>query len=148
MGRIFIKIKELWWLVLIVAVAAILMLVPTKSGFPGKDYMGCQDTDPKYKSYCLVTKINNLSTDTEGKTVVTVPVSDSKETRDYTFELNSDHGLKLGDKVFLNISPWNNTDYVFINHDSNLLITIIDMAFEASQGPTAEIDFKTMKENK
>ena len=148
MDRTAAFLKERWWLILIVAVVAILLLVPTKSGLPGKDHKGCENIDPQYKSYCLTTQIKSISQESGGSTSITLPIAFSDGTSDITFHLKGDRGLKVGDTVFVNLAEWDKRAYLFINSDSNLLVTILDHVFNASPAATAVIDLNTMQETK
>lgn len=148
MDKVVNFLKERWWLILIVAVVAILLLIPTKSGLPDQNYKGCQNTDPQYKSYCLITKIKGVSQESNGTTSLAVPVTFSDGTKDVVFYLTKDRGLKVGDAVFINLAEWDKRAYLFINTDSNLLFTLLARIFNASQGATAVIDLNTMTEIK
>jgi hypothetical protein len=139
-------LRERWWLILFIAVVAILLLIPTKTGLPDQNYNGCINTDPKYKSYCLTTNIKSVSRDTSGSTSITVPVTFSDGTDDITFQLKGDRGLKVNDAVFINLTEWNKRAYLFIDADSNMLVTILNKVFSGSQGVTAIIDLNTLKE--
>lgn len=141
-------LKERWWLILIVAVIAILLVIPTKSGLPDSNYKGCDNSDPKYTSYCFTTSIKSISQDSDKKTSLTVPVKFSDGIQDVTFHLSKDRGLKIGDKVFINLAEWDKRAYIFINSDSRLLFTILAKVLGASQGATAVIDLNTMSEIK
>lgn len=141
-------LRERWWVMLVVAVVAILLLIPTKTGLPGNNYKGCDNTDPQYKSYCLTTKIINISQESNNKTSFTVPIKFSDGTQDVTFHMNKDRGLKVGDTVFINLAEWDKRAFLFINSDSNLLLTILERISDASQGSTAVIDLNTMTEIK
>lgn len=141
-------LKDRWVLILAVAVIAILLLIPTKTGLPGDNYKGCENTDPQYKSYCLTTDIKSVAQDSDGKISITVPIAFSDGTQDVTFHLNKDRGLKVGDKVFINLAEWDKRAYLFINSDSNLFFTILSHVFNGSPGATAVIDLKTMSEIK
>ena len=133
---------------MIIAVIAVLLLIPTKTGLPDSNYKGCDNTDPQYKSYCMTTSIKSVSQDTNGKTAITVPIAFSDGTQDVTFHLSKDRGLKVGDKVFINLAEWDKRAYLFINSDSNLLFTILAHVFNGSQGVTAVIHLNTMSEIK
>lgn len=148
MNKVVASLKERWWLILIVAFVAILLLIPTKTGLPDKSYKGCENSDPKYKSYCLTTDIKSVSQESNGKTSLTVPIDFTDGTQDVTFHLSKDRGLKVGDKVFINLAEWDKRAYLFINSDSNLLFTILTHVFNGSQGATAVIDLNTMTEIK
>lgn len=141
-------LKSIWWVILLVATAAILLLIPTKTGLPDKSYKGCENTDPEYKSYCLTTNIKSISLDSNGKTSLTVPLTFRNGTQEVTFHLAKDRGLRVGDAIFINLAEWDNRAYLFINSDSNLLFTILMHLFNASQGSTAVIDLHTMTEIK
>ena len=133
-------------MILIVAIVAILLSIPTKSGLPDENYKGCENTNPEYKSYCLTTKIKSVSQESVSSTSITVPIKFSDGTEDITFKLNGDRGLKVGDTVFINLAEWDKKAYLFINSDSNMLVTILSQVFNGSQGATAIIDLNTMKE--
>lgn len=148
MNKVVEALKSRWWLILIVAVIAVLLLIPTRSGLPDKNYKGCQNSDPQYKSYCLTTKIKAISQESNGSTSLTVPVEFSDGTQDVTFHLKKDRGLKVGDEVFINLAEWDKRAYLFINGDSNLLFTILSTVFNGSQSATAVIDLNTMTEIK
>lgn len=139
-------LKARWWLILVVAIVAVLLLIPTKTGLPDKNYKGCENTDPQYKSYCLTTQIKSISQESNGSTSITVPIEFSDGTENVTFLLNGNRGLKVGETVFINLADWDKKAYLFINSDSNLLVTLLGHLFGASQGATAKIDLNTMKE--
>ena len=141
-------LKERWWVIMIIAVIAVLLLIPAKTGLPDKNYKGCENTDPQYKSYCLTTKIKSITQESAGSTSITMPVTFSDGTVDVTFHLKGDRGLKVGDVVFINLAEWDKRAYLFINGDSNMLVTILNHVFGGSQGATAIIDLNTMKEVK
>lgn len=144
MDKAIAFLKERWWVILFIAIVAVLLLVPTKSGLPDKDYKGCGVTG----SYCLTTKIKAVSQETDGLSSMTVPITFSDGTDDVTFKLTKDRGLKVGEEVFINLAQDNKKAYLFINGDSNLLFTILSTVFDASQGVTAIIDLNTMTEVK
>lgn len=148
MNKTVAFLRERWWVILIIAVVAVLLLIPTRMGLPDKNYKGCENTDPQYKSYCLTTKIKSISQESAGSTSITVPVTFSDGTNDVTFHLKGDRGLKVGDAVFINLAEWDKRAYLFINGDSNMLVTILNHVFSGSQGATAIIDLNTMKEIK
>lgn len=141
-------LKGKWWLILVVAIVAVLLLIPTKTGLPDKNYKGCENTDPKYTSYCLTTKIKSISQESNGAISLTTPITFTDGREDITFHLKSDRGLKVGDTVFINLAEWDKRAYLFINSDSNLLFTIMTHVFNTSQGATAVIDLNTMTEIK
>lgn len=148
MGKAIEILKSKWWLILIIAIVAVLLLIPTRTGLPDKNYKGCDNSDPQYKSYCLTTKIKSISQESNGSTSFTVPIEFSDGNEDITFYLNRDRGLKVGDTVFINLAEWDKKAYLFIDSDSNLLVTLLGHLFGASQGATAKIDLNTMKEIK
>lgn len=137
-------LKERWWAILFVAVIAVLLLIPTKTGLPDKDYQGCSVKG----SYCLTTKTKTVSQEKDGLTSITVPITFSDGVDDVTFKLAKDRGLKVGDEVFINLAEETKKAYLFINSDSNLLFTILSKLFDSSQGVTAIIDLNTMTEVK
>lgn len=137
-------LKERWWVILIIAIIAVLLLIPTKTGLPDKNYKGCSVNG----SYCLTTKIKAVSQETDGLTSITVPITFSDGADDVTFKLTKDRGLKVGDEVFINLAEDDKKAYLFISSDSNLLVTILSHAFSSSQGVTAIIDLNTMTEVK
>ena len=146
MDKVTEFLKERWWLILIVAVIAVLLVIPTKSGLPTSNYEGCNNTDPQYKSYCFTTDIKGVTRESGEKTAITVPVEFSDGTQDVIFHLSKDRGLKVGDEVFINLAEYDNRAYLFINSDSRLLFTILARVLDASQGVTAVIDLNTMTE--
>lgn len=148
MNQVSEFLKKSWWIILLVAVIAILLLIPTRTGLPNNNYKGCENTDPQYKSYCLTTKIKSVSAESNGAVSLTVPINFSDGNKDVTFQLKKDQGLKVGDTVFINLAEWDKRAYLFIDGDSNLLFTILSHIFNASQGASAVIDLNTMKEIK
>ncbi|HEY4963395.1 MAG TPA: hypothetical protein VIH90_01735 [Candidatus Saccharimonadales bacterium] len=146
MNKTVAFLKERWWIILLVAIVAVLLLIPTKAGLPDKNYKGCENTDPQYTSYCVTTKIKNISQESNGSISFTVPIEFKEGTDDVTFHLKKDRGLKVGDTVFINLAEWDKKAYLFINSDSNLFVTILSHVFESSQGATAKIDLNTMQE--
>lgn len=146
MNKAVAFLKERWWAILLVAVVAVLLLIPTKAGLPDNNYKGCDNTDPKYSSYCVTTTIKNISLESNGTTSFTVPIEFKDGYDDVSFHLKKDRGLKVGDTVFINLAEWDKTAYLFINSDSNLLFTILSHVFDASQAATAKIDLNTMTE--
>lgn len=146
MNKTVAFLKERWWAILLVAVVAVLLLIPTKAGLPDKNYKGCENTDPKYTSYCVTTKIKNVSQESNGAISFTVPIEFKEGSDDVTFRLKKDRGLKVGDTVFINLAEWDKKAYLFINSDSNLLFTILSHVFGASQAATTKIDLNTMQE--
>ena len=146
MDRTVNFLRSRWWLTLAIAIIAILMLIPTKTGLPGKDYRGCDNTDSRYKSYCLTTQIKSVSQEQNGATSFTAPIKFTEGTEDVKIRLNEDRGLRVGDTVFVNLAEWDKKAYLFINSDSNLLITLLKHLFGASQGATTIIDLNTMTE--
>lgn len=142
MNKTVAFLKERWWVILTIAIVAVLLLIPTKAGLPSRDYKGCDVTG----SYCLTTQIKSVSQETDGLTSITVPIKYSDGVDDVTFKLTKDRGLKVGDEVFINLAQDDKKAYLFINGDSNLLVTLLSQAFSSSQGVTTIIDLNTMTE--
>lgn len=147
-NKIIVALKSKWWLILIVAIVAVLLLIPTKSGLPDNNYRGCINEDPQYQSTCLTSKIKSITAESGDSAAITVPVEFSDGTEDVTFHLNGGRGLKVGDAIFINVAEWDKRAYLFINGDSNMLFTILSTVFNGSQSATAVIDLDTMKETK
>lgn len=148
MAKVVVFLRNKWWLIMVIAIIAILLLIPTRSGLPDKNYKGCENSNSQYKSYCLNTKIKSISQEANGSISFTVPVEFSDGTQDVTFILQKGRGLKVGDEVFINLAEWDKKAYLFINGDSNLLFTILSTIFNGSQAATAVIDLNTMTEIK
>ena len=141
------KAREKWWLILLVAVIAILLLIPAQTGLPGSSYKGCDNDDPKFVSYCQYGEVKSITQESNGTVKLTIPVKFSDGTSDKTFTLSKNHGkFSIGSRVLVNYAPWDNRIYLFVNSDSNLLMYLVLSSGIASVGSTAIIDTVTMKE--
>ena len=147
--NIIMMAKEKWWVILIVAIIAILMLIPAQVGLPSDKYRGCDNDDPKYISYCQYGEIKSITEKSDGTVIITVPVKFSDGTKDTIFYLSKGHSkFSIGSTVLVNYASWENKFILFINSDSNLLMSLVLKSDIVSIGSTAVIDATRMTEIK
>lgn len=123
-----------------------LALIPTQDGLPDENYKGCKVEG----AICLYGTIKSITKESDGSTVLTVPVkiSDS-ETKDTSFYLNEHRSSwEVGNKIFMNFSPNTNKTYLFIGHRSNMLLAVLSSILNSSQGVTAIVELDTGREIK